>query len=404
MPGGYVQLFGIALLHCVISFFSGLCFFVVGYCVTFRTRENWKPLVVSLAFVGAEIFRSLIISILYLGDNTTIDLHFNAGTIGNALSTTPLVELAYLGGTFSLTLCLTYILVAFFVLSPKKVLAHTGLIVAIFLSIHFLIPIHAPTKDLTIGVVTTATRTQQDDTLAQSFTETNEAITSLVLGDQRVKDVIVFPEDARFLSSLSTSSKESLLRLHKNTLIIDGNTVIIDGKRANVSLFFTTADGKIKGRGKELLLPFNEYIPYVFRFIFGLIVGEQLEEYEKYHTYTPIVSGKTVLFEGTRVGTLICSETLSFRVIQKLKGERADVVFYQSRLNVFNDNPWFLMHLRSFSKVAAAQLRTTVIGSNNYAPSYIINSRGKIVGEIPLSVSYNALRLDEKGGVILIKD
>ena len=404
MPPGFAQLFGIGLLHVVISLSSGACFFVVGYAVTQKTKIWIMPFLIAMSFVVAEILRSYVISVLYLGNNTTIDLHFNAGTIGNALSTTPLVELAYFGGTFALTFCLTYILLVLIIFPLKKATNHIGAIVLILFLTHFLLPTNTPEKELLLGVITTDIRTPNDKELGQQFIKNNQTVTSLVLSDTTKKDILVFPEDARFLSSLGTSSRVALQAKHKDTLIVDGDTLSKDGTLINLSIFYTTTNENLVGRGKELLLPFNEYVPYIFRIVFRTLIGNNLDEYAKLHTYTPMYSDKTFLFNNIKIGTLICSEILSFRVITSLREEHPVLVLYQSRLNVFNNNPWFLMHLRSFSKITAAQLRTTIVSSNNYAPSYIITPNGKIVGEIPVSTSYNTVYINSAGKVILKND
>ncbi len=164
---------------------------------------------------------------------------------------------------------------------------------------------------------------------------------------------------------------------------------------------YETITQKTVGKGKELLLPFNEYIPHFFDTIFSFFIGDELDTYKSKHTYTPLQSGKIVTFEGVRVATLICSEILSYRMIENVRDEDPEIVFFQSRLNVFNNNPLFLLHLRSFSKIAAAQIRTAIISSNNYAPSYMISGRGEIMETIPLSTSYHEVTLSKKGEVIL---
>ncbi len=401
MQGGVAQLIGIGLLHLILSLSSGLPFAVVGYAF-FRVRNiplHRRPLIIASSFVIAEMLRSLVISLLYYGDRTTIDLHFNAGTLGNTLSTTPLVELAYYGGTFALTFFLTYIVYSLLALPFRKALAHFFIIFSIFLLTHFFIPTKAPGKDITIGIVTSQVATRDGDELKRKMLESNKVIAKLITDDKEREDFIVVPEDTRFLSSLTEKEKGLLIKSSEGSLIIDGETISKDDKLATISFFFNTITKDAEWRGKELLLPFNEYIPYFFEAIFSIFIGEELKEYSSSHTYTPVRSGKVLTFNGVKVSTLICSEILSYRMIENLEDERPEVVFFQSRLNVFNNNPLFLMHLRSFSKVAAAQLRSTIISSNNYAPSYIINSRGLIVETIPVSTSYTKVTLTKGGGL-----
>ncbi len=404
MPQGVTQLFGIALLHIVISIGSGLCFLVVGCCIQKYDDRWYKPVLVGFSFVLAEVLRSIVISLLYLGDGTTVDLHFTAGTLGNVLSTTPLIEFAYFGGTFALTFLISYLVYSATTLPRKRFLVHLVVIFVLFFITHALIPTNAPKKDLKVGIITTDVKTSDGEELKGRINENRLAVTSLLLKEGGGEDIVVFPEDTRLVSSLNETLERDMSRRFPDTLFVDGDTVVRDNKMINISVFYETRSKDLQGRGKELLLPFNEYIPYSFDPVFRLIVGGALEEYEKTHTYTPIYSDKTILFDDTRIGTIICSEMLSFRVLQSLGKENPDILFYQSRLNVFNNNPLFLMHLRSFSKVAAAQLRTPIISSNNDAPSYIINARGTIVGEIPSLTAYHTAVITSSGEVILNDD
>lgn len=399
MPEGGIQLLGIVLLHLLLSAGSALPFVITGYAF-YKVRsfsKHIRPLIIATSFTLTEMLRSIVISLLYYGDKTTIDLHFNAGTIGNTLSSTPLIELAYYGGTFALTFVLTYLIYAILSLSLKEALHHYLIIISIFLVTHFFVPTRTPEKDLFVGIVTSDIPTSRDDELLEKMKESNRLVASLMLEDKNKKDIIVLPEDSRFLSSLSQEERMALEEAKAGTLIVDGDTIAYDAKLATISFFVEAGQNKASWRGKEFLLPFNEYIPYFFDVIFGFFIGDELESYKSRHTYTQMPSGKTVLFNGVRVGTLICSEILSFRMIENMGDERPDIIFFQSRLNVFNNNPLFLMHLRSFSKIAAAQLRTPILSSNNYAPSYLISARGAISATIPVSTSYSTILL-KRGG------
>jgi len=200
--------------------------------------------------------------------------------------------------------------------------------------------------------------------------------------------IVVYPEDTRYFSNGPLSYKTDLLVAFPATLFIDGDTLRSKQGSSNMSIFYYPEENSTQRKGKELLLPFNEYIPYFFSFLFTLFIDDTaLESYRKNHTYIPVHSNKTISFEGASVGTLICSEILSFSTINSLHKEHPDIVFFQSNLSIFHDNPLFVMHLRSFTKVAAAQLRTTLISSSNGAPSLVVSPFGKEELYIPRGFS-----------------
>lgn len=392
MPEGVLQLLGIATLHLILSSVVSLCFFSVGYTLTKMDsiKKLYRPFVFATSLTLAEIFRSLVISLLYYGDNTTIDLHFTSGTIGNALSATPLIEFAYFGGTFALTFVLGYLVYVF--TSKTHILQywkHGVVIIVLLLYVHFFVPTYGAPHPVHVGVITTNFQIPKDTDISSYFILQNKKVDIMTASFVEIRpDIIVYPEDTRYIDYLPTQNKDNLSTLFKSTLFIDGSTVNINNKSANVSYFYNSETKKTIVRGKSLLLPFNEYIPYFFKPIFTLfITKDALEKYTAHHTYTPVYSRKILDFKDIKVGTLICSEILSYKTIQDVRRGDPSLVFFQSHLNVFHDNPWFRMHLYSFTKVAAAQLRRPLISSINGAPSLIISPHGKIIDVIPTGFS-----------------
>ncbi len=385
IPEGPVQLLGIGLLHMILSLCTSLGYFVVVYAFHKKIPIHLRPTAIGVALVSAEIIRSLVISLLYLGDKTTVALHFTAGTIGNALSTTPFIEFAYFGGTFGLTFVLGYIIYCLQSFKTIQLYKYHALgLFVIFLSVHFFIPVSLPNKEVTVGIISTDFKTPQKDdvelykkTFRENFPILDRATFSLASSSPMF---IVYPEDARYLSHLSVNDLQTLSKVFAKTLFVDGDTLKTKEGFSNVSIFYSPTASKPIARGKELLLPFNEYLPYLFRSMFQIFIEKDaVDAYTRNHSYTPIYSKKTILFDDIRIGTLICSEILSYSLLNRLHKEDADIVFFQSHLSVFHNNPWFIMHMRSFTKVAAAQLRTTIITSSNGSPSMVVSPHGKIL-------------------------
>lgn len=393
MERGFAQLFGIALLHLILSTGVALPYGLISLSVHKKIQEQYLPAAFALLVTLSELFRSIIISLLYYGNDSTIALHFTAGTIGNALSSTPLIEYAYFGGTFGLTFILSYCV---YIFSSKKTIhryAFHGIgICTVLIAIHCIVPTKLPRAGTTIGIINTyfpSPKTDDEEEYKELYRNQAEKINTITMSlASSSPSVIVYPEDTRYLSHLSSKERTTLVKRFPQTLFIDGDIIPTKNGLSNVTLFYYPEKEQQFARGKELLLPFNEYIPIFFRSIFRIFVsGELLSRYEKLHTFAPVYSKKTIDFGRERVGTLICSEILSYSTIRSLTKEEPTLVFFQSRLNVFHNNPWFVMHMRSFTKVAAAQMRTTVIASTSGAPSFIISPYGKMVRYIPASTS-----------------
>lgn len=397
LQSGITQLVGIALLHVFISLLSGVSFYLVemGMKIPVLARKTQLlPVIFAISLALSEVIRSLVLSLVYYGKGSTVGLHWGAGTIGNALSTTPFVEWAYFGGPYILTAILGY--VVYCCTSSKHVtlyFKHIIALVILTLGIHYLVPVTLPDHDITIStVVTNFENNSPSNTKEESskiHKEQHQKLHNLTLSLAKDDpDIIVYPEDAEYTHALTSLENTELLTAFRDTLFIDGDTRKIDGQVSNISLFYEPQSRKAFFRGKIFLFPFNEYVPDVFASIISLFIGkENMDSYNENHTYTPHTSTSGYRFNAMRVSTIICSEILSFQTLSQLHKENPSIVFYQAHLNVFHNNPWYVMHMRSFSKVAAAQLRTIVVGSSNGAPSYLISPYGEILDTVSVGFS-----------------
>jgi apolipoprotein N-acyltransferase len=388
MPPGVLQLIGILCIHIILALVSSFGFLCVGIFFVYekKVKLSLRPLLFASSLVGAELLRSYSISLLFLGEGGTIALHYSASILGNALAVTPLVELAYFGGVFGLTFILGMLVYSLYNYKDSGVYVwYVVVLLFVFLVTHYMIPTFEPKHTTTVGVITTNFPSVSDEDIAASFVRQHRVVHALSLSLMPSQpNIIVYPEDTRYVEYSNNQEKEVLQKKFPRTLFIDGNTNIYQGKMVNVSTFYLPHDESIRARGKSFLLPFNEFIPYVFKPIFAFFIPEEeMDTYIRNHTYTPIYSQKTITFDGLKIGTLLCSEILSHSTINNLKKENPSLVFFQSRLNVFHDNPIAWSMLYSATRITAAQLRRPVISSSNAAPSFIISPRGALIDVLP---------------------
>ena len=383
IPEGYMQLLGISILHVTSAFIAGLAFTITGLAFHTRIPSSYKPLVFAGLLATSEVLRSLFLTTLFSGNGGEVGLHWAAGTIGNALSTTPFIEYAYFGGPYMLTFiigCIVYICLS--KTNFKEYQHYLVLIILGLLAIHFLIPVRGPKTPIRISVITTDFKTPPtSQNITPVFREQWKTVNAMTLSlASSSPSIVVYPEDTRYTEQFTQENKQALVSSLGKVLLVDGTTQKFKEGTSNYSVFYSSETQKYIGRGKSFLFPFNEYVPVLFESIFRIFVhGTVLDDYIRLHTYIPQSFIGTFTYDGMRIGTLICSEILSFDVIKRLEVTSPDVVIFQAHLNVFHDNPWFVMHLRSFTKIAAAQLRTPLIGTANSAPSYVISPYGSIL-------------------------
>lgn len=396
---GVTQFFGLFLLHFILISICALSYSVVGFAFHKRVhsvKKKYRAIIFALLLTLGEILRSFLVSLLYVGNGGTLGLHWTASTIGNALSVTPLIEYAYFAGTFSLAFIVGVLVYTWGTPhSLKQRYIYTLAILAGLCIIHYGIPVHGPVKPLQVGVITTnfpnpkkATSTVLlADPFPERFKKIHEMTKLFVPSSQYGPNIIVYPEDTRYVDYLRGQTRTELMSLYRDTLYIDSTTRVEKGRLSNYSILYNPNDTVAVGRGKGFIFPFSEYIPSFFTPIFSFFVGKDtFDEYIKQHTYTPIPIKETgyEFNEQTRLSTLLCSEILSYQTIRAIQKQKPSIVFFQSQLSVFNTNPLAIAQLRSDTKIAAAQLRTPIISSSNAFDSFIVTPYGVVVDTIPI--------------------
>lgn len=404
MEKGLTQLGAIATLHLILSLAVAIPYGIIASSQHRKIPVELQPFAFASLLTLAEVARAYIISLLYYKQGeSTLGLHFTAGTIGNALSTTPLIEFAYFGGTFALTFVLGYLIyIACFTVYIATYWKHILGVIVILLYIHFQVPITLPNHPVSVGIITTNTTIpDKPENYGEVFKEQEQRIHTLTLSFASTSNTlpafIVYPEDTRYISSLTPTHKTDLLITYGKTVFVDGDTLTTSNGFSNVSLLYVPSQQNVLVRGKQFLLPFNEYIPSFFSKLFSLfITKENMDHYTSLHTYKPKYSPMVVPFDDVRIGTLICSEILSHTTVKKLMKEKPNIIFFQSHLQVFQGSLWFDMHLRSFTKIAAAQMRTTIISSTSDAPSYTVSPYGTIELTLPAGEGASIYLVDGK--------
>lgn len=395
-PKGGLQLFALFFLHQCISIIGGISFLCVGITLWYTTthvynsflktcREYIQIFFIPISFAVAEIVRSLLISLIFLGKESSITLHWSQANIGNALSFIPLVELAYIGGTFVLTWAFVASIYPFFVVRKKVLPWHYAFSLLpwfLTLGIHVYAPISGPTQKVATLIVGTSfegnvtsgsttsewlRRKNNIDTTLQSFVDSNPSL-------------IVLPEDARYIS-LTTKKEQELFRFHfPNTILVDGGTLPSVSGLKNYSLFYDAKQDVTLGRGKLFLFPFYEYMPFLFKQILYAFLGEEaLQTYQKNHTYTQGTKMFTYQTSFGKIGTLLCSEAISYASVAQLHKEKPDIVILQSYLSSFRNNHYFYMHYFSYARIIAAQVRAPLVVVAQDAPNMLITPQGKIL-------------------------
>ncbi len=387
---GALQLLGLFLFNLIIGIVCAGAYSVVSLFFIIKqihTLVWWAQVFIfGVTLTLAEILRSFLISFILSGNGGWIGLHWSGETIGNALSVTPFIEYAYFGGAYMLTFLVGISLttIKYILVAPYKKIYYTPFIIMIIglICIHYLIPVRGPKDPVTIGTVSTMfSMTKRGDNVNEDFAKYFAILyRSLESLTHNRPDIIALPEDSQFTKYLVGQIGEQLHTRLPGVLFVDGDTITYEGKLSNVSIFYKKGVPSPIQAHKQFMFPFNEYIPSLFMPVFRHFINkEELALFTKNHTYAPVFLPRTYLYNGVRIGTLLCSEIVSFETVRRLGKEKPDIIIHQAYLGLFKKSAIYDAHLRSFSKVAAAQLRTPFVGSVNGLPSYIISPHGKII-------------------------
>lgn len=398
------QTLGVTILITLFSIVSALLYSTVALIFKNKIKPWTRLILFSISLAIVDIIRSILFSILFYGPGGSIGLNFDVASLGHSLSTTPFIEYSYFGGTYILTFILAAFIFSIILYKELKYFYCVPIFLSIFLIFIHLIPINNFSRPVKIAVITTDfTETEKlSDSKKERearFLKLEEMTYSLSLYKP---DIIVYPEDSRFIRYLDEEKLQALRKEFPKTLLIDGDTRLIEGGFSNLSLFYETKgdsmdknDRDISARGKIFLFPFSEYMPSLFKPIFIHFMAEnEYINYKSNHTYKNLSTVGSYKFNSDSIVTLICSELFSYSAVKKLSISHPPIIFFQSNLVIFHNKPFFNMHLRSFTKIAASTVRSYIISSSNGSDSYIISPYGKIIYEIPRGFLITKIEID----------
>lgn len=369
----------------LFSIVAGILYSLVGIVNIKTTQRSYliNLLCISGGVVIVEILRAYALTLIFWGGGSIFGAHMSSWTFGEILSITPLAPFAYLGGTFILSGIFIFIigLAIYPIKIWKKILIFITLI--IFIIATRIYPQNKiDTTPITIAVVQTSfPPLVYGQSISKVFKYRTDRIDTLIKGLAGSRpDIIVLPEDSRYITSRMPEEKEELRKLFPETLFIDGTTRIIDEDRKNATVFFDSKTNETITRDKGFLFPLGEYVPYVIKPVVRIFVGDEfLKKYESLSEYAPGVLPSSTQTRFGKIGTLICSELGSFSSVNALRASNPDIIFVQSSLTRGHNNPRLVMQHIFSIRILANMLRKPIISVANNGPVLVVDANGKTI-------------------------
>lgn len=390
LPGDWTpsvpfQYFIVTIFIVSASLFSSLAFLLVPYGFSIIKRlprlTLFHPLLFGFLFFLSDIARSLLLSLFYLGKESSIGLRLFLGSLGETLTFTPLSLFAYKGGVYFLTFVLATLCYTAFSCIEKKRFDRPVFLSFSFLffwSFILLIAPRAPLPQISVDFVTTNFDTIQKGEEAKTYTNRYNTLQDILTTDTTEKDLIILPESTYFLALddvLATSSATSSYRY-----ILDSGDLQKRTGKYSFSFFKDTLLDVTEVRGKDDLMIFNEYSSYVADTLYTLIASK--EAAAKYHKNIDSVRGgsyNTFNISNTpyTFAALLCSEATSLSPILSFEKKNPSFYVLQSNLLVMHEKPLALSEYYNYSKLLALTTGKPVISVANRAPSFVYDGYGR---------------------------
>lgn len=380
----FVCIIGAASLAASFSFSMGLVHFL---------SKNSVMRVYALfpfAWVLNEWLGPLLFSVVHAGPFSRIHTEFSVASFSYALAESPvLLQSAWLGGIFALAALIGIGGVGFhsawgYVRNGWLWRGSAFVMVAGLFIIggsFFHVSPHDNGKSLSIGLITMyedpdiyidAQKMQQRFLQLSDFFAASSA------------ELIVFPEDSRFLEWVHNNNLMLPKRSDGSGFIIDSATVREgDGALRPRIETYDTARMASDYHYKSVLVPLGEYVPYLYQYM--LIVLGQRDFFHHLATTRGFESSSKlaspIVISGTPVAVALCEESASPFLYRAQVRSGAQVLVNLSSHSWFHSS--HLVHDATirFAKVRAVESRRFFIRSADAAPSIIVDPQGVLVGE-----------------------
>lgn len=345
-------------------------------------HNTWTLLLLPVSlYVLADALGTFLFSVFFSGPGGTIGLDFSMGSLGYQLADSELLrQFAWFGGLYALlwvqAFLGTLLYLAVFVAKGRQRILWTGVwcVVWLLLSSNF-ISLGAANNDgsnsLLVGVVST-----YDEVQAQS-TRTEQIMRSLELLPTKA-DVVVLPEDVRFIHTLGGSSARIEQTKRATRYLLDSTTISnADGLTAETQLL-DTSSMSIATSSKDFLMVFGEYVPWVYRGIGRMIGQSDVVEYLVSEREYSIKQSNMFTIDQTVVSAKLCSDGMSPFLYARDAQAGAQVLFNLASHGWFHQSQ--LMHDVSVrvGQVRAVESSRWYVRSGHDSPGYIIDHRGQV--------------------------
>lgn len=402
------QTIGFVFIFLIWLISSGFLALFIGLFSLFfylNRKNNWLNIILAPSFwIIFEYLRAWLFGILWLGPSSLIGPHWTLGNLAYALAPNENIrQLAGLGGIYFLSFIIVFInaLIFFFFLKlkdyftgQKKILLplfYFSLIIFLIIGFNCIglflkqqkISQQKSSQPIEVALIQTKVPSFFFETALERIKTFGLQAKLLERANQGQTNpqIIIFPEDSRFLSALDSAGQQIIENnfKQKNILVVDSGRKETPNQSQTQLVYYQTQKGIIGQSGKFLLTPIGEYLPYWLSVIAKLTGQTQwLEDFQKARTYQKDNKIEIIDFEGIKISGLICSDILSPKLYQKLTQNGAELLLNSASEAPFHNSKTLSAQILAISQLRATENNRYLIRAVNAGYSYVLNNWGNI--------------------------
>ena len=334
---------------------------------------------IALVWAAVEFLASFIVSIVWIGTDSSWDTVLPFASFTPILMYTPLGYLARLVGYHGLSalfvLCISVLLI-------KKLRK-------------FVLPVYCLIALLTFGAYTF-----YEDTSGETV---SVATTAEIKGEQRTisteSEVLVLPEYG--LDNLTEDEVDEKIVSSDNVYFIGSKQRPANGRIYNSLVFGSTEEGFIKQKDKSRLVPAGEYLPYVIEFPLKMFYAtETLEYFESVRGTAKGQDDNTqpiYIRDEVVLGSAVCSSIISTKDYRQMTNRGATLLTNSASLEIFDGSRIFSIQHKGMSRFMAVANARPLVQSSNDGDAYIIDHNGdKLIQTAPVNTIEKSIQTNTK--------
>ena len=337
------------------------------------SESHW---IVSLAVLWAasEYARAVIVSIVSIGEGSSIGPYWNYGALGYLGVNLPISFASRLVGLFGLSFLIILVNFGVYKLFTKQYRQSLAWISPVLvLALFGYITYHDNKITLEVAAAHIGiNNTSKPDSLS---------IQSAV-GDKSY-DLAVFPE------YVDPSAGDNLQILKTSDLINDGGA-IVGGRQQretypseNLLVNFDENGNEVESQEKSFIVPYGEYLPYIVDSVLGWAGLSELSQ--KFEDQRQVIAGseqiEPVAYSNFNLGGQVCSGITSPSLYNYSARQGATILSNSASLAIFAFSPQYHQESLSMAKFHAIANSRPYVQSTYAGQSLILTADGQIVAE-----------------------